>query len=312
MDQLILWANVVIFALLVSAAGLLYLVHLRVRRTWLPSLIGYTAAYATWLIFGTFAYVQAVFLTEPLPELARLFAYVRAGSSFLVLFTGSRFFLRLAVDPWRRSADFIVLAMGVLTAAALVGLLGFHIAWTGLVAGLTFNAYFAVLSLFALRRCLGATDARRRLIPFLLFSLVAYGALVIVGFYVYLNPPAPDAAIPINVASSGIFTLVWALIVLAMALRWITYSAVADQSVSEAFATDFGLSPREREVARAIRTGQTSEEIGERLYISQRTVETHLQSIYRKCGVTNRVELLNLISRYRPGTPELETEPEAP
>jgi DNA-binding CsgD family transcriptional regulator len=301
MDQLVLWANVIIFALMVGAAGLLYLVHLRVPRPWLPSLIGYTAAYATWLIFGTFAYVQTVFLSEPLLQLTLVFSYVRAAVSFLVLFAGSRFFLRLVFDPWRRSADLIVLGMGLLTAAALVGALGFQIAWTGPVAGFVFNGYFAVLSALALRRCVASTDARRRLIPFLLFSFVAYTALVVIGVVVYVNPPAPDAGIPINVTASGSFTMVWAIVVLVTASRWMALAPPADGTIAPAFVLDFGLSPREREVAQAIQTGETSKEIGERLFISQRTVETHLQSIYRKCGVTNRVELLNLINRYRTG-----------
>jgi len=301
MDQFVLWTNVITFALMVGAAGLLYLVHIRLRREWLPSLIGFSAAYATWLLFGTFAYVQAEFLAEPLPTLGQVFAYVRAAVSFVVLFAGSRFFLRLAVNSWRRAADLVILAMALLTAAALVGLLGFHIAWTGLVAGLMFNGYFAVLSALALRRCIGATDARRRVVPFLLFSVVAYSALAVIGLLVYLNPPAPDAAIPINVASSGLFTMIWAILILVMAVRWISYEPPADGSIANAFVIDFGLSPRERDVAARIQTGETSKEIGERLFISQRTVETHLQSIYRKCDVTNRVELLNLIGRYRTG-----------
>jgi len=124
---------------------------------------------------------------------------------------------------------------------------------------------------------------------------------VVIGLLVYLNPPAPDAAIPINVASSGLFTMIWAILILVMAVRWISYTPPADGSIANAFVIDFGLSPRERDVAARIQTGETSKEIGERLFISQRTVETHLQSIYRKCDVTNRVELLNLIGRYRTG-----------
>jgi DNA-binding NarL/FixJ family response regulator len=47
--------------------------------------------------------------------------------------------------------------------------------------------------------------------------------------------------------------------------------------------------------------GMTSRDAAERLFISQRTVETHVSNIYRKCGVANRVELVQLVGRYRPG-----------
>ena len=51
------------------------------------------------------------------------------------------------------------------------------------------------------------------------------------------------------------------------------------------------LSPREREVAMLAAGGLTSPEIAERLVLSVRTVENHLQRGYDKLGVANRSEL---------------------
>jgi DNA-binding CsgD family transcriptional regulator len=36
--------------------------------------------------------------------------------------------------------------------------------------------------------------------------------------------------------------------------------------------------------------------IGERLYISAATVKNHIYHIYRKTGVVNKVQLLNLVN----------------
>ncbi|MEO5678938.1 MAG: response regulator transcription factor, partial [Acidimicrobiales bacterium] len=52
------------------------------------------------------------------------------------------------------------------------------------------------------------------------------------------------------------------------------------------------LSDRELEVLRMIALGLTNAEIGERLYVSVRTVETHRSHIHQKLNVRNRAELV--------------------
>jgi DNA-binding CsgD family transcriptional regulator len=52
----------------------------------------------------------------------------------------------------------------------------------------------------------------------------------------------------------------------------------------------FGLSAREREVLAQISRGRTNREIGERLFISQKTVGVHVGNILAKLGVSGRVE----------------------
>lgn len=63
---------------------------------------------------------------------------------------------------------------------------------------------------------------------------------------------------------------------------------------TEAGTTDsppWRLSARETEIAALIAEGKTNAEIAADLFISQKTVETHLYNIFRKAGVTNRVQL---------------------
>ncbi|GHO73842.1 hypothetical protein KSD_16130 [Ktedonobacter sp. SOSP1-85] len=50
------------------------------------------------------------------------------------------------------------------------------------------------------------------------------------------------------------------------------------------------LSPQERRVLRLLVAGRSNPEIASALVVSVNTVKTHLQSMYRKMGVTNRVE----------------------
>jgi DNA-binding CsgD family transcriptional regulator len=60
---------------------------------------------------------------------------------------------------------------------------------------------------------------------------------------------------------------------------------------------DATLTAREREIATLVAAGRPVRAIAERLVISERTVETHVAAIYRKLGVTNRRELVELLAR---------------
>ena len=51
-----------------------------------------------------------------------------------------------------------------------------------------------------------------------------------------------------------------------------------------------GLSAREAEVLRLVATGLTNAEVAEKLFLSSRTVDWHLSSIYRKLGLHSRTE----------------------
>jgi len=59
----------------------------------------------------------------------------------------------------------------------------------------------------------------------------------------------------------------------------------------------FGLSPRELEVLRVLTEGRSNREIGERLYISDRTVGVHVRHILAKLAVSGRVEAAGIAIR---------------
>lgn len=59
------------------------------------------------------------------------------------------------------------------------------------------------------------------------------------------------------------------------------------------------LTEREREVAELVTDRHTNREIAETLFLSQKTVETHLRNIFTKLGVKSRVETARLIEKTR-------------
>jgi DNA-binding NarL/FixJ family response regulator len=59
------------------------------------------------------------------------------------------------------------------------------------------------------------------------------------------------------------------------------------------------LTPTERTVTNLVADGLSNRDIAERLFVSRRTVETHVSAIYRKLEVGSRVELVRLVLERR-------------
>ena len=61
----------------------------------------------------------------------------------------------------------------------------------------------------------------------------------------------------------------------------------------ESSEVDASLTPREREILELLAEGLTMQQIGRRLDISPRTVETHVANLYRKLAVRSRVQAVS-------------------
>jgi DNA-binding NarL/FixJ family response regulator len=57
------------------------------------------------------------------------------------------------------------------------------------------------------------------------------------------------------------------------------------------------LTPSERRVAELAAEGEGNRDIAQALYVTPRTVEFHLTSVYRKLGIASRTELPALVGR---------------
>ena len=57
------------------------------------------------------------------------------------------------------------------------------------------------------------------------------------------------------------------------------------------------LTPTEREVVKLVSEGLANKDIATRLFVSPRTVETHLTHVYTKLGLSSRVQLAQEAAR---------------
>jgi DNA-binding CsgD family transcriptional regulator len=82
----------------------------------------------------------------------------------------------------------------------------------------------------------------------------------------------------------------------ARAALWLTKCEGARPPTMVAAPDAVDLTAREREIALLAAAGASSREIADRLVISVRTVDNHLQNAYRKLGVTRRQDLHGVLS----------------
>jgi DNA-binding NarL/FixJ family response regulator len=59
----------------------------------------------------------------------------------------------------------------------------------------------------------------------------------------------------------------------------------------------YDITDREQEILTLILSGKEDKEIGPLLNISYHTVRSHIKSIYKKCNVQNKIELLNIFKK---------------
>ena len=57
------------------------------------------------------------------------------------------------------------------------------------------------------------------------------------------------------------------------------------------------LTERELQVVRLVVDRRTNPEIAEALFLSPKTVETHMRNVFRKLGVSSRVEVARTVER---------------
>lgn len=66
--------------------------------------------------------------------------------------------------------------------------------------------------------------------------------------------------------------------------------SIVDKEIENEIKEKFSLTGREKEILGLLLKGKSNKEIADLMYVSIETVKTHLQNIYRKLGVKNRME----------------------
>lgn len=164
------------------------------------------------------------------------------------------------VPPWREAVNYLTLAVFVLPVALAVG---------QLILRLPHATRRGRHEVLVYAGCGGA------IVAMTVLHLVTQG---VAGVWSYL---------PLNLAYAAFF-LASSFFAVETLVRPTLEPPLREVSSPEAA----GLSPREAEIVELVRQGLPNASVGEKLFISTKTVESHLYRIYQKLGVKNRVQLV--------------------
>lgn len=140
--------------------------------------------------------------------------------------------------------------------------------------------------------------------------MVLYATLLNAGLWMVVADVLRHEGLPqstaIGEASVFFLSFVTAVICIGMLLAWnvrqgkrsVRSQAAPEASLCGEAAHKAGLSGREEEVLVLLYRGLSAKRIAEKLYVSENTVRSHTNSIYKKLGVHSKQELMELVDTY--------------
>lgn len=290
MYTLFLWFNMIAFTLLFAATGCSMIRQIKDRLTWQRNYLFYQLCWAFWLLLSTFSFFQQSFIPNPGPGLNQILSWLRIVFSFIIFILLPAIVFEATERRWKIWQA--LLSSGILLVMVSVYLLILTLT-SVVILNSGFHLFLATITILGYRRYRLIKKCKKRLFfeNFLLLTSIYFLTFTILNISFLFLPNGWEQEI--GIVTIGVFTFSWSVVDI---LRFIQdWKIDTDQRII--IPENYGISPREAEVLNKVLTGSTNKEISEELFISMRTVETHLYSIYRKCGVKNKIELLHNLKK---------------
>ena len=298
MEQLILWFNIISFTLLFGSLGVTFVLYGKYNPGWLYPYLLYLVTYAFFVIFLTYHFFSLVYLPHPYPVLDSFVVYMRFLIAVILLFIVPKFVISIIPGKVSSRYRFIYRVIPILFLFMFVSALLFNIRGADRMVTVFFNMYMGSFTFYGLYKLKSVKNKSSLgvVVPFLYLSCVLYFAVAIQAF-ILIFIPSLTWIDSLDIFTAGFICFLWSTVTLGFLFyRFIKQSGKKLESLPLEFINHYNISAREREIIILLSGGMSNREIGEKLYISPRTVETHVYNIYRKCSVRNKLELVRLIS----------------
>ncbi len=304
MEAAVFWFNIFCFSLMFGAVGLSYILYRKQHDAYRMLYIIYLLLTAFWFVLLTYLYFITQFMESPSNALVLSVAWIRIGISVMIAYVVQLLFSALLCDRVSVKTRLLALIIPAVVLSSALTWTVFGVSWMATAVTFLYNFGLGagMLALWMYLRRQPRYARVKSMGSFLVISGVAYLFFgLFAAFFVVTG--ISTASVPhmfiIETGLTGLFIFVWCFNDVLVFMRLFSESLGKNHDVPDHFVRDYQISKREADILRLLVEGKSGKEIGDILCISPRTVETHTYNIYRKCSVSNRIELLNLISLTR-------------
>ncbi len=155
-----------------------------------------------------------------------------------------------------------------------------------------------LLSLIKLKNLIH--NKNQNILVYLILLSLILAPVEIVEFLIRKDNMMHDTYIPMGAITFAFFCLLLNVINLILTLPKILHSkGIINQNRDVMFNSlieQYKISHSEKNILLKVQKGLNNKEIAWELKLSTRTVERHIYNIYKKCNISNRIELINLIN----------------
>lgn len=153
--------------------------------------------------------------------------------------------------------------------------------------------YFAISIIRGLKYIFNESTEKRFIIFYIVYMLIFIINLVAIFLPEKVSTTIDIYAEPI---SSIIIGLSLSITIFTSKYNYIKSKQNID--INDVFKNEYRLSKREVEITNLICNGKNSKTIADELFISIKTVNAHLHNIYKKCRISGKHDLMQLIRRF--------------
>ena len=302
MNVLTFWVSIFGFTALFGTFILSYIKQKESYEEFRNQYLWYVAISWLWFMLQFIGFVHNTFLDQPNLKLVAFNGIMRAIISILISYK----IATLLGSIKHGSVTVRFRSYGIIAAIATAILLTVIVLFQLLIMGPLFTATVnALIGIAFLSIWVSIRDQQtyraKRMGSFMVISGTSY---LLFGVYALLFYLFPDSYRPVyDALATALFILAWCVNDVFIFLKEISLPSRNSEDTSwENFCDSFALTAREREIVSYLVQGLSYKEIADHLSISPRTVETHVYRIFKKCSVSNKIELTHKIYPVRTNT----------